>query len=305
MEFTSLFDAQEGELCQPPGTGGWHKPVSYRFWAGSQSVAVYVRKHNSKSIYLIYGTVQPQSNQIGNAPLALNVSIQLEGSTLAFEVRRQGSTYVFDNTTSRRTTHSTSTREQYAATNPSWTQIDSWHEATHPSYWSKSIVFEAEAHAGLADDIGRTAISFTEGCAAESLDGNGFNFVGATSFVSMSSVAPSTATQYIFRPRRDTRDLTAWVRLRRAAVGTDNGNSSSCVALAIDGRTFGSIGCARLSTAAMFCWTRVGPVPSSLIVAETTQTLTLQGQHSNQSLQIDIDQLGLFVEAEQPSKNLC
>ena len=300
MEFTSLFDAQEGELCQPPGTGGWHKPVSYRFWAGSQSVAVYVRKHNSKSIYLIYGTVQPQSNQIGNAPQALNVSIQLEGTTLAFEVRRQGSTYVFDNTTSR-TTHSTSTREQYAATLPSWTQIDSWHEATHPSYWSKSIVFEAEAHAELADDIGRIAISFTESCAAEGLDGNSFNFVGATSFVSM----PSAATKYIFRPRRDTRDLTAWVRLRRAAVGIDNGNSSSCVVLAIDGQTFGSIGCAQLSMAAMFCWTPVGPVPSSLIVAETTQTLTLQGQHSNQSLQMDIDQLGLFVKAEQPKTNLC
>lgn len=303
MEFTSLFDAQEGELCQPPSTGGWHKPVSYRFWAGSQSVAVYVRKHNSKSIYLIYGTVQPQSNQIGNAPKALNVSIQLEGSTLAFEVRRQGSTYVFDNTS--RTTHSTSDREQDAAAHPSWTQIDSWHEATHPAYWSKSIVFEAEAHAELADDIGRIAFSFTEGCAAEGVDGNGFNFVGATSFVSMSSVAPNAATKYIFRPRRDSHDLTAWVRLRREAAGMHNGDSSSCVVLAIDGRTFGSIGCARLPTAATFCWTRVGPVPSSLIVAETTQTLTLQGQHSNQSLQVDIDKLGLFVEAEQPSKNVC
>ena len=95
------------------------------------------------------------------------------------------------------------------------------------------------------------------------------------------------------------------MRLRRKVVGIDNGNSSSCVVLAIDGRAFGSIECARLSTAATFCWTRVGPVPSSLIVAETTQTLTLQGQHSNQSSQIDVDQLGLFVEAEQPSKDVC
>ena len=108
---------------------------------------MYARKHVAQEVYLIYGTVQPQSNQIGNAPPSLNASFFLGGSAVTLEVRRQGSTYVFDNTT---------------AGTPSLTQVDAWHEATHPSHWSKSFVFEAEAHLGLSTEWQRSAETMTE-----------------------------------------------------------------------------------------------------------------------------------------------
>ena len=305
----------EGELCQAPATGDWHGPVSYRFWAGSQSVAVYVRKHSSKSIFLIYGTVQPQSNQMGNAPLALNVSIQLSGSTVAFEVRRQGSTYVLDNTTTTTTTSSggggggggggESSSERRVLVQPSWTQVDAWHEPWHPAYWAKSFVFEAEAHAGLATDAKRTADTLTERRAAHGSGDNAFDFVGATSFVSVSSAA--AAMEYIFRPRGGTSSgLTAWVRLRWAMVLPVTNRGSSCVVLSVDGRVVGS-GCAEASNAAAgFCWTRVGAVPASLTAAETTHVLAMRsGELSGQpSAPVHVDRLGLFVAAEAPSQYL-
>ena len=49
------------------------------------------------------------------------------------EFRRQGAVYVLHNTTGT----------------ASLTQVDAWHEATHPSYWQDSFVFEAELHASL------------------------------------------------------------------------------------------------------------------------------------------------------------
>ena len=65
-----------------------------------------------------------------------NASISIAGRRLALEFRRQGSVYVLHNTTGT----------------PSLTQTDTWHEATHPSYWQHSFVFEAELHASLSSD---------------------------------------------------------------------------------------------------------------------------------------------------------
>jgi hypothetical protein len=69
------------------------EPVNWRFWAGSQDTVVYVRKHTVTTEYVISGTILPQSNVAGNAPETLNVTINLAGKKLSFEVRRQGSVY--------------------------------------------------------------------------------------------------------------------------------------------------------------------------------------------------------------------
>ena len=69
------------------------QPVNWRFWAGSEDVVVYVRKLKTASAYLISGAILPQSNVAGNAPEKLNVTINLAGMKLIFEVRRQGSVY--------------------------------------------------------------------------------------------------------------------------------------------------------------------------------------------------------------------
>jgi hypothetical protein len=119
-------------------------PRNYRTWAGSQSVAVYVRRATDGSgTLLVVGTVQPQSSVVGNAPLALNATVQLPGADgtpgetgprLTLEFRRQGSTYLI--------------KGDGDGGVGSVSQLDAWHEASHPAYWSSDIEIEAEVFDG-------------------------------------------------------------------------------------------------------------------------------------------------------------
>ena len=122
-----------------PGTGGWMKnrshypePVNWRFWAGSEDAVVFVRKLKTASMYLISGAILPQSNVAGNTPVRLNVTINLAGQKLLFEVRRQGSVY--------------SLSTDAKGTPTTFVQLDGWHEGSHPSHWSTSFKLEAELH---------------------------------------------------------------------------------------------------------------------------------------------------------------
>ncbi|MEL6134919.1 MAG: hypothetical protein AAFR59_16285, partial [Bacteroidota bacterium] len=94
---------------------------------------VAVRKHPSKPIYIIAGTLQPISNVKGNVADDKAETIEFDGQTLTCTFRRQGSVYLYD----------LSDKES-----PIFYQLDSWHEAGHPLYWTKNFVFEAE----LADE---------------------------------------------------------------------------------------------------------------------------------------------------------
>ena len=121
-------------------------PTNYRTWAGSQSVAVYVRRATDGSgTLLVVGTVQPQSSAVGNTPLALNATLRLPGAaapyapgggqSVVLEFRRQGSTYLIQ-------------RDGIAGGVGSVTQLDAWHESSHPAYWSADIEVEAEVFDG-------------------------------------------------------------------------------------------------------------------------------------------------------------
>jgi hypothetical protein len=104
-----------------------------------KSVLVTIRKHNKKEKYVISGTYQPFSNNKDEIPEKKEVTITFDNHTLTFEIRRQGSTYIYENTGDGR-------RIFY--------QLDSWHENSHPDYWSKDFYFEAEvADSGLNDNI--------------------------------------------------------------------------------------------------------------------------------------------------------
>ena len=169
-------------LCHDPR----YPPVNYRFWTGSQSVVVVARKDKHAERYLIMSTVQPQSNMVGNAPLNLNVSFQLNGHKVHFESRRQGSVYVLDD----------------SGGSPTLTQLDKWHEAKHPSWWSHDFHFEAEAHyqrplqLNVAETTEVLVPVVTEGRSDAS---SPYDFVGAKSYVKL---VRATTTEYRFTPRR-------------------------------------------------------------------------------------------------------
>ena len=53
----------------------WPRPTTYRFWGGhGQDLVIMARKHETRDQYVIIGTIQPQSNVVGNTPLNVTVS---------------------------------------------------------------------------------------------------------------------------------------------------------------------------------------------------------------------------------------
>ncbi len=109
---------------------------TYRIPTSKENHLVIVRKLGQQ--YLIFGTVQPNSNEKGNAPVDDVTSIQLDGRQIDLSIRRQGSLYVLD--ISR-------------PDSPVIRQLDGWHEYEHPYYWSKQVEVEFENINGVVADI--------------------------------------------------------------------------------------------------------------------------------------------------------
>lgn len=99
----------------------------FRFKGRTASELILVRKLDANR-FLIFGSIQPNSNLYGNAPLVANTSIVLEGKTIKFQIRRQGSVYLLSRSAG------------------SWVfyQLDGWHQYEHPYYWSRNWTQEAE-----------------------------------------------------------------------------------------------------------------------------------------------------------------
>lgn len=124
-------------------TFGPNAPVSSSpwLWAGAPNrIAVARKASSSKELYVIAGAVERKSNQQGNSRAVANASVLLPTGSgaekadrkLQFEVRLQGSVYVYDATVPQ----------------PKFYQIDGWHEPQHPSYWSSHRNVEAELFRG-------------------------------------------------------------------------------------------------------------------------------------------------------------
>ncbi|MEM7509438.1 MAG: hypothetical protein AAF388_00815 [Bacteroidota bacterium] len=104
------------------------EPIT-RHWVGDPRVVVVVRKHLTDNCYVIAASINPSSNIPDNVEEKKIVFLELEGEEVAIEVRKQGSVYILDKTTSGK---------------PVFWQLDKWHEAGHPYNWSTIISYEAE-----------------------------------------------------------------------------------------------------------------------------------------------------------------
>ncbi|MFT4015873.1 MAG: hypothetical protein QM668_02820 [Agriterribacter sp.] len=122
---------ENGVLLEDSLAGNTTMP--YAFKTSTPNHLVLVRKLNHS--YLIYGTIQPNSNYKGNARLTDTTAITLEGKKIQFEIRRQGSMYVLD----------------MSGKEAIFYQLDKWHEYTHPYFWNKNYVTEAEEYNGKKD----------------------------------------------------------------------------------------------------------------------------------------------------------
>jgi hypothetical protein len=229
----------------------------YSFYAGDITKLVVARKHNTVSKYAITGTIQPNSNYVGNAPLTGVASINLDGQNLKFNVRRQGSTYIYDKSN---------------ALAPVFYQLDGWHENTHPYYWSKDFVFEGE----LYDNTSSTTNEIKTYVPAGTIAGDYTNFTSCVGFKSVG------AAEYNF-VTRGTANTTHyfWIKAR-----SKNGSSTGFT-VSMDGIAKGSINCIADTN---WTWYRYDGSTSNII---NFANLTV-GNHllsilpSNTNLEIDL-----------------
>lgn len=154
-----LFDNKENPI------------ITYR--TSDKHVLVTVRKHHKKEKYIICGTYQPFSNELNEIPDKKNVTIQFDHQELTFEIRRQGSVYVYEKTAEGKTL---------------FYQLDKWHENAHPDYWRKDFYFEAE----VAD----TSISNNHLFTINKNGGNDY-----TDYISYISLDKNTISAYRFTER--------------------------------------------------------------------------------------------------------
>lgn len=185
----------------------------YSFYSGDVRKLVVARKHNTSPKYAITGTIQPNSNAVGNAELESVATIKLDGQNIKFNVRRQGSTYIYDKTN---------------ASSPVFYQIDGWHEHKHPYHWSKTFDIEGELF-----DNNNSALAIRTRLPQGAQAGDFTNYTTSVDFNA------ATFAEYYFTPR-GTAPAThyVWVRARSTngstanfTVSLDNANTKniSCV----------------------------------------------------------------------------
>jgi hypothetical protein len=185
---------------------------AFNFYTGDMRKLVVIRKHNSMNKYAITGTVQPNSNMTGNAENESVATITLNGQTLKFKVRRQGSTYIYDNT---------------VPSAPVFYQLDGWHEKTHPYYWTKDFNIEAE----LFDNANSNIFIKTKVPAGTAAG----DFTQATSSIGFNSI---TNADYNFQPRGlTTQTYYLWVHAR-----SKDGSTTGFTAL-LDGSASNQFSC--------------------------------------------------------------
>ncbi|HNT80428.1 MAG TPA: hypothetical protein PKH65_07070, partial [Bacteroidia bacterium] len=209
---------RNGDLLAGDVPNSYSNPTApgYAFWAGDMSKLVVARKHSSQNKYVISGTIQPVNNMAGSTQLNDVANVTIDGNNLKFNVRRQGSTYIYDRTVS---------------TDPVFYQIDTWHENSHPSYWSKEFELEAELF-----DNNNNAVKLKTKLPSGTSAGDYTNYTTYVTYPTSQSTA--TVLEYNFTPRTSQQGtLYLWVRAK-----SKTGNATG-LNISLDGGAAKSIGC--------------------------------------------------------------
>lgn len=168
--------------------------ITYK--TNDKHVLITVRKHDQKEKYLICGTYQPFSNEKDEIPEKKYVTISVAGEELTFEIRRQGSVYVYEKTSEGKIL---------------FYQLDSWHENAHPDHWTKDFYFEAEVSDSIIPNTSLTTLAKK----------NAHDFTDFTTFV---SIDKNTTFCYRYN-QRDTIPQTNYLWINYKGAGTITINS--------------------------------------------------------------------------------
>lgn len=240
----------------------------YQFSTGATNKVVSVRKKDNANKYAITGTIQNNSNVINSTPLVADASITVNGQNLQFKIRRQGSTYIYDNT---------------VTSAPVFYQLDEWHEASHPYRWSKDFSLEAE----LYDNINKN-FKIKTSVPAGTASGDFRNFTSFITFDDTTTVF--IPIEYVFQPRSvSASTFYVWVKARSRVNGTTTGLS-----ITVDNANVKTIGCISDTN---WTWYRLDACNQQAIVYSnlslTNHTLRLTPSNSK----LEIDKVILTVDA--------
>lgn len=182
-------------------TGRGKKGAKYCFNTGNLLDLVMVRKHRDGKRYLIVGSCQPSGSHASNGRFRKTVSINLEGEKISFEIRKQGSVYVYDK----------------RASVPVFYQLDAWHDWKDPGRWCGDFSFEAE---NMDNPKVSASLVKTEQSAAVKNE----DFSQFSSYISLN--AQSGKAIYRFTPiKNEQKSLHLWLKVRgkgNLKVGTTN-----------------------------------------------------------------------------------
>jgi hypothetical protein len=248
-------------------------------WPSNPQTLVAVRKLGKQ--FVIAASLQVENNtlaqrQLGEAMTDVALDLDDNPSTAPVNVRirarRQGSVYVYDGT---------------SAATPTMTQLDTWHEASHPMRWSPDLAFEAEMNDGQTNASGNTWVTRTERPSSAAVG----DYSTFTTRMQLSGAANSwTAAQFGSAPRltfranpRQTRDYAVWVRARLQSATAPVGS----VRVRVDGGTVRTLGCV---TGTSWKWVRLDcgtPAADPARVTLTAGQHTLEVSPGNTQVLID------------------
>lgn len=224
--------------------------VGYNFYAGDIGRLTVVRKYTGANKYIISSNINTNVNIYGNSPDSALATITLDGSSVSFYTRRQGSVYYYDNSVSP----------------PIFYQMDGWHENTFPSLWSTNFYFEAENY-----DSSSTGVTV-------STQRNGASAGDFSSFTSRVNFAGVDSVTYSFNPRTV---ATQYLYVRaRSTDGTSTGFN-----VRLDGGSAKAITCItdtnwlwyryNTSDAAAITWTSLSAAAHSLRLTSTSSKIAI------------------------------
>ncbi len=235
---------------------------AYSFKSGDLRKLVVIRKHNTLQKYAITGTLQPNTNQMGGAENSGTAQITLDGQTLKFQVRRQGSTYIYDKTN---------------AATPVFYQLDGWHESTHPYNWSKEFNIEAELFDNTNSNL-TIKTSVPAGTAAG-------DYTNYTSYLAFNVVSDAV---YYFQPRMNAASTHyLWVRAR------SKDGSSTGFTVKMDGGTANTFDCIKDTNWVWYRFNTSNVAVSYSGLSKTTHELKISALNAK----IEIDKISLVTSS--------
>ncbi len=246
----------------------------YSFNAGDQRKLVVIRKHSILEKYAITGSIQPNSNMQGNAEIEGEAKITLNGQTLQFNIRRQGSTYIYDNTN---------------PASPVFIQLDGWHEASHPSRWSKDFNLEAELFDNTPTNVAIKTQRPTGTVAGD--------FRQYTSYIGFTA-ATSNTVEYNFTPRINS-NYYVWVKARSKS------NASAGLSIALNGTSQKTISCI---TDTAWQWYSLDACSGLAISFNNLNTQEYTLQLTASSTNLEIDRVILTIDGAinmNPTQQMC